>query len=258
MWEHKKLGDLFKIGSSKRVLKSQWKDEGIPFYRGREVTALSQNGYVNNELFIAKEHYEELSVKNGVPKAQDIIITAIGTIGNSYIVKNTDKFYFKDASVLWLKKNSDSSSEYINWWLKSPLLKAQLDGGNGATVDTLTIKKLQSVEVLLPPLDVQKQIVTKLDVAFSDINKAKQNAEQNLKNVRELFDSYLQNVFGQKGDNWQELTLKQASVDFGRGKSKHRPRNDPALYDGAYPFVQTGDVRGCEHVITTYSKTWQS
>jgi type I restriction enzyme S subunit len=37
-WRTKKLGDLFKIGSSKRVLKSQWKTEGVPFYRGREIT----------------------------------------------------------------------------------------------------------------------------------------------------------------------------------------------------------------------------
>ena len=52
MMNHKvALGELFKVGSSKRVLKSQWKTEGVPFYRGREVTRLSVDGFVNNKLF---------------------------------------------------------------------------------------------------------------------------------------------------------------------------------------------------------------
>ena len=46
------------------------------------------------------------------------------------------------------------------------------------------------------------------------------------------------------------------AIDFGRGKSKHRPRNDPKLYGGDYPFIQTGDVRGSGHLITEYSQTY--
>lgn len=186
-----KLSDLFKIGSSKRVLKKQWQKSGIPFYRGREVTKLSQVGFVDNELFITKEQYKELAERYGVPVAGDIVITAIGTIGNSYIVRGEDEFYFKDASVLWLKKISDVSSEYINLWLMSPLMRQQLDEGNGATVDTLTIKKLQSLTVDLPPISEQKRIVAILDQAFADIEQARAKTEQNLKNARELFESCL-------------------------------------------------------------------
>jgi type I restriction enzyme S subunit len=184
-----KLSDLFRIGSSKRVLKAQWKKSGVPFYRGREITKLSQDGAVSNELFITEELYEEYAEKYGVPEAGDIVITAIGTIGNSYIVSQGDRFYFKDASVLWLKRTSDVCSEYINLWLKSPLMRDQLDEGNGATVDTLTIKKLQSLIVDLPPIPEQKRIVAILDQAFADIDKARALTEQNLKNARELFES---------------------------------------------------------------------
>ena len=114
------LGELFVVGSSKRVLKSQWKNDGIPFYRGREITRLANDGFVDNELFISEELYAEYAEKYGVPKADDIVITAIGTIGNSYIVKESDRFYFKDASVLWLKKKNAVNSDFINLWLKSP------------------------------------------------------------------------------------------------------------------------------------------
>ena len=202
-----KLGDLFQIGSSKRVLKAQWQKSGIPFYRGREVTKLSQNGFVENELFITQELFDELSDKHGVPSAGDIVITAIGTIGNSYIVQGKDRFYFKDASVLWLKKTSNVNSQYINLWLKSPLMKSQLDQGNGATVDTLTIKKLQTLIVDLPELEEQKCIVAILDQAFADIEQARAKTEQNLKNARELFESYLQQVFSQRGEGWTETKL---------------------------------------------------
>nr|WP_315479058.1 restriction endonuclease subunit S [uncultured Rhodoferax sp.] len=252
----KSLGELFRVGSSKRVLQSQWQSEGVPFYRGREITLLAAEGFVNNALFISEDLYTEFAAKNGVPSAGDIMITAIGTIGNSYIVQNGDRFYFKDASVLWLKKTTDVSSEFINWWLKSPLFLDQLDRGNGATVDTLTIQKLQAVTVDLPQLPEQQRIVTLLDEAFDGIATARANAEQNLQNARALFESHLQTVFSQRGDGWKLKTLEEISTTFGRGKSRHRPRNEPKLYGGKYPFVQTGDIRSADHFITEYSQTY--
>ncbi|PQA83849.1 restriction endonuclease subunit S [Limnohabitans sp. TS-CS-82] len=253
---HVKLGDLFRVGSSKRVLQSQWTTEGIPFYRGREITKLSESGFVENDLFITEELFKDLSQRSGVPQAGDLMITAIGTIGNSYIVCPDDRFYFKDASVLWLARNSDVSSEYINHWLKSPLFLDQLDRGNGATVDTLTIQKLQGVLVHVPSASEQRRIVTLLDEAFADIATAKANAEKNLQNARKLFESHLQAIFSTRGANWEDKTLEQISTTFGRGKSRHRPRNDPSLYGGKYPFIQTGDVRNAEHIITEFSQTY--
>ena len=201
------LKDLFQIGSSKRVLKSQWKSDGVPFYRGREVTRLAMDGFVNNELFIAEDHYTELANKYGAPKAGDIVITAIGTIGNSYIVQDDDRFYFKDASVLWLKKTSNVSSQFVNLWLKSPVFFDQLDRGNGATVDTLTIQKLQGVQIRIPSLPEQDRIVAILDEAFDGIATAKANAEKNLQNARALFESYLQSVFTERGEGWVESPI---------------------------------------------------
>lgn len=204
-----KLGELFRIGSSKRVLQSQWKTEGVPFYRGREITRLAENGFVNNELFISEELYSEYRSKSGVPVTGDIMITAIGTIGNSYVVREDDRFYFKDASVLWLHRTSDVSSELINYWLKSPLFLEQLDRGNGATVDTLTIQKLQSVEISVPSFPEQRRIVAVLDEAFEGIATAKANAEKNLQNARSVFDVHLQSVFGQRDEGWEETTLEK-------------------------------------------------
>jgi type I restriction enzyme S subunit len=219
------LGELFDIGSSKRVLQSQWRTDGVPFYRGREITKLSSDGFVDNELFISKEQYKEYEDKYGVPKCDDIMITAIGTIGNSYIVKEGDRFYFKDASVLWLKKVADVSSDFINFWLKSPTFFDQLDRGNGATVDTLTIQKLKSVIVDLPPLPEQQRLVGILDEAFEGIATAKANAEKNLQNARALFESHLHWVDDEKVPLGELVDIRTGKLDA-----------NAAVEGGKYPF----------------------
>ncbi|MFZ4803982.1 MAG: restriction endonuclease subunit S, partial [Synechococcus lacustris] len=85
---------------------------------------------------------------------------------------------------------------------------------------------------------------------------AKANAERNLQNARAIFESHLQSVFSQRGEGWEERTLEEVATTFGRGKSKHRPRNAPHLYGGKYPFIQTGDIRNADHVIAEYSQTY--
>ena len=186
-----KIKDLFRIGSSKRVLKSDWKNSGVPFYRGREITRLSKTGEADNELFITESHFKELSEKYGVPVAGDIMVTAIGTIGNTYIVKSQDRFYFKDASVIWLHKLGDVDSQYVNYWLKSELFTNQLDKGNGATVDTLTIEKLSNVLIPLPSLEKQRDIVKKLDSAFAEIDLLEEiHSKSNKELLASLFDTY--------------------------------------------------------------------
>ena len=235
----KSLGDLFRVGSSKRVLQSQWQSEGVPFYRGREITLLAAEGFVNNALFISENLYTEFAAKNGVPNAGDIMITAIGTIGNSYIVQKGDRFYFKDASVLWLKKTTDVSSEFINWWLKSPLFLDQLHRGNGATVDTLTIQKLQAVTVDLPPLPEQQRIVTLLDEAFDGIATARANAEQNLQNGRGLFESHLQSVFAHGAEEW-EVKLLGDIADIQSGGTPTVSKKE--FWNGEIPWYSSGEL----------------
>ena len=55
---------------------------------------------------------------------------------------------------------------------------------------------------------------------------------------------------------WAWVRFPEIGI-FGRGKSKHRPRNDPVLYsDGKYPFIQTGDVARSHGSIKTYSSLY--
>jgi type I restriction enzyme, S subunit len=108
----------------------------------------------------------------------------------------------------------------------------------------------------VPPLREQQRIVGVLDEAFEGIATAKGNAEKNLQSARALFESHLQSVFTQRGKGWVEKRLVEVSREFGRGKSKHRPRNEPSLYNGPYPFIQTGDISNADHWLTEYTQTY--
>jgi type I restriction enzyme S subunit len=116
--------------------------------------------------------------------------------------------------------------------------------------------EVYSLAIRVPVLAEQKRIVSVLDEAFEGIESAKANAEKNLQNASDLFDSILQSIFGRNEKDWQLKTLSEVSTTFGRGKSKHRPRNAPYLYGGKYPFIQTGDIRNADHVISEYSQTY--
>jgi len=79
---------------------------------------------------------------------------------------------------------------------------------------------LKKIEIHYPKsLKEQKRIVSILDRAFEAIDKAKANAEQNLKNAKELFESYLQGVFENKGDDWKELSIKNLTELVTKGSS---------------------------------------
>ena len=105
-------------------------------------------------------------------------------------------------------------------------------------------------------LPEQQRIVGILDEAFEGLATAKSNAEKNLQNARALFESHLQSVFTQCGPGRVEKRLVEVSREFGRGKSKHRPRNEPKLYNGPYPFIQTGDISNADHWLTDYTQTY--
>ena len=142
-------------------------------------------------------------------------------------------------------------------WLIHYLVHSDLSAFvSGLTVPKLNQANLREIPLPIPPLPEQQRIVSLLDEAFEGIATAKANAEKNLQNARAVFESELQAVFSQRGEGWVEKRLSDVSKDFGRGKSKHRPRNDPKLYGGPYPFIQTGDVRNSEHLISSYTQTY--
>ena len=135
-------------------------------------------------------------------------------------------------------------------------LRPLIAGREGAVFASINKSEIENLQIALVEKAEQQRIVAILDEAFAGIATAKANAEKNLQNARGIFESQLQAIFTDCGKTWKLRTLEDIATTFGRGKSKHRPRNAPHLYGGRYPFVQTGDIRRAGHIVTEYSQTY--
>ena len=158
-WAWVRLETILNTGSARRVHAKDWRQAGIPFYRAREIGKLADDGFVDNELYIDLSLYEDFS-SSGVPLPNDLMITAVGTLGKVYIVKENDKFYYKDGSVLCLANKYGLCAEYLKMVIESPSFKGQYrQESQGTTVATLTMVRLQKYFIPLPPLQEQYRIV---------------------------------------------------------------------------------------------------
>lgn len=107
------------------------------------------------------------------------------------------------------KNPSELSVGYLFLWLKSIAHIIEKEG-TGATVQGVKLPFVKSLLIPIPSPPEQQRIVFILDETFAAIDKAKENAEQNLQNSRELFESYLQSVFANPGEGWEEIKLEDA------------------------------------------------
>lgn len=163
-WRVEKLGNIFDITSSKRIFESQWQSKGIPFYRARELVRLKNDSKYKNELFIDHGLYESLKLSYGVPKEGDILVTAVGTLGITYLVNSKASFYFKDGNIIWLRSKKVSNSRYVVYCYETNVIKIQIDMDNYiTTVGTYTIINAKKNIVPFPSLAEQQQIADFLD-----------------------------------------------------------------------------------------------
>ena len=161
-WTWVRLGSVINIVSARRVHKSDWKTAGIPFYRAREIVKLSNREHITDSLFISKDLYDKLK-QNGIPQPGDLMVTGVGTIGATYIVKADDLFYYKDASVLCFENRFGISSEYLRILMQTPFMLSQVrQASSGTTVATITIKNAVGFIASIPPLAEQRRIVERV------------------------------------------------------------------------------------------------
>lgn len=150
-----------------------------------------------------------------------------------------------------LKFSDLVSQRFVEYYLNSIPLTPWV---SGMAQPKLNQSKLSSIPIPQPSLSEQKRIVAILDEAFSSIDQAKANTERNLDNARELFDSYLNRVFEERGEGWKEKPLNDV-CEVVRGSSPRPIKNYLTENEDGVNWVKISDgTRSGKYILSTRQK----
>ena len=135
------------------------------------------------------------------------------TLAKCFVVDKDGTYTLNQRICVIRSKNFDTRFLYYQLNRNKYLLSFN----NGENQSNLRKDDILNCELFVPPLQEQQRIVAILDEAFAALAKAKSNAEQNLKNAKELFESYLQGLFENKGEGWEEKKLIEITNKIGSG-----------------------------------------
>ena len=228
----------------------------FPFYKPADLDS-------GRDLYSASEYLSDLGKNYAkfIPKGS-VAVCCIGSIGKTGYF-NVDGCTNQQINSIIPKINSlfvfyYASCDYFTneLWTKS----------SATTISIVNKSKMDDCYIPLPPLSEQKRIVHRIESLFAKLDEAKEKIQQVLDGAEMRKAAILHKAFtgeltktwrkenGISEDSWESVKLKELG-EFNRGKSKHRPRNDPRLFNGPYPFIQTGDVSSSGMYIQKHSQT---
>ena len=215
-WEIKKLGEVCEMYQPKTISTKEMVDDG-------KYPVFGANGIIGK---YDKYNHEE----------PQLLITCRGATCGSVNISEPKSWINGNAMVVRPKDHT------IDLKFLEYLFRGGIDLSKtitGAAQPQITRQSLNPIEISYPKsLPEQQRIVSILDEAFAAIDKAKANAEQNLKNAKELFESYLQGVFEKKGDGWEEKIIKEVcELKSGTTISTNLERSE-----GDVLYVKVGDM----------------
>ncbi|MBH5329792.1 restriction endonuclease subunit S [Eikenella sp. S3360] len=247
--EWRPLGEVASIGKGKQLNKSMLREKDkYPVING----GINPSGYwheYNNE-------------------AGTIVISQGGA--SAGFVNWMDVPFFAGAHAYTIKANEDKLLQRFAYYFLKMKQIAFMQCQYGAGIPALAKSELQNLLIPIPPLEIQQKIVKILD-KFTELEAALEAAleaelvlrKRQYQYYRDFLLDFDNQIWGGVAECYKGRlkdvvwkTLGEVALDFGRGKSKHRPRNDARLYGGNIPFVQTGDIKNAGHIIESYTQTY--
>ena len=229
--EWKELGEVCEIVRGVRITKKELIEKGFPVVSG----GTSFMGYTNK--------YNR--------EANTITIAQYGTAG--YVDWQSEKFWANDVcfSVYPLKS---ILNRFLYYFLKNKQNYLYEISNRTAVPYSISKEKILRIKIPILPLEIQEKIVQILDKMTEYVTEL----TSELTSRKKQYSFYRDKLLSFEDEVYQVewKTLSEIAKDFGRGKSKHRPRNDVRLYGGDIPFIQTGDIREAGKWIENYSQTY--
>ncbi len=231
-WEIKKLGDVCQVVGGGTPSKAN--DD---FYKGKILWATVRD--MKFDMLSETEHrITEQAIKssatNIIPKGNVVIATRVG-LGKVCLLEN-DTAINQDLRGVVPKYKGKLSEKYLFFWFKS-IAHLIEQAGTGATVHGVKLPFVKSLEIPVPPLTEQRRIVAILDEAFAGIAAAKEKAEQNLKNAKEVFESYLEGIFAAPRADWETKKIGDICKSIGYGTSSKSQK------EGKVPVLRMGNIQ---------------
>ncbi|WP_225360690.1 restriction endonuclease subunit S [Limosilactobacillus reuteri] len=177
-WEQHKLGKIMNVTSVKRIHQSDWQKVGIPFYRARDVVAISKGQKISEPIYISENKYKEFSEISGKVKINDLLVTGVGTIGVPLLVQKTP-LYFKDGNIIWFQNNNQFNGIFLyNAFLTRSIQNFIKTTTGVGTVPTYTIITGKETPISFPKPKEQDRIATLLKTAENLITLQQRKLEQ--------------------------------------------------------------------------------
>jgi type I restriction enzyme, S subunit len=259
----------------------EYVEAGVPIIRLQNV---DRNRFLEKNIrFITPEKARELSAHTF--QAGDIVVTKLGApLGKACVVPESLQHGIVVADVVRVRiDESRVSKYYVLYAINSPAVVNQINSETmGSTRPRVNLNNIRDLEIPLAPLAEQCRIVTKLEKLLAKLDVSRER----LGRIPAMLNRFRHSVLtdacsGRLTVDWRELLApnsEQATSnrdadlpeiprewrwvklpetgDMTRGKSRHRPRNEPSLFGGPYPFIQTGDIAQSGGRITTHKQTY--
>ena len=206
-------------------------------------------------------------------RSRDLLVSEGGDVGRACMWSGELPTCYIQNAVNRVRAIHSDSTRFLYYWLHLMKAAGYTDAiVNRITIGHLTAEKLEKFDFIRPLPDEQRRIAAYLDNACKAIDGAIDAKQKQLDTLADLRKSIIHKAVTRGLDD--SVEMKPSSVDWLgeipahwdvsrvkrncrllRGKFSHRPRNDPALYNGDYPFIQTGDIAAAGKRIHSFSQT---
>ena len=227
-WEIKKLGEVCEVivGQSPEGKFYNSEGKGMPFYQGKKEYG---------KKFIGKPTTWTTKITKEA-EAGDILMSVRAPVGP---VNFATQRICIGRGLSPIRAGNEINKVFLyNFLLMN---ENKIKGNEGAVFNSINKTQIENIPTPLPPLSEQRRIVSILDKCFSAIERSRNNAEQNLKNAKEIFESYLNKVFISSTDsktkhkNWEEKKLGEiAEIEYGF--------TDKAKVKGDFRYIRITDI----------------
>lgn len=193
-------------------------------------------------------------------RIDDVLMVKDGATTGRLALNTLDEPFSLLSSVGVLRPGPELLPKYLLYVLQSPSVKDRLLAQvAGVAITRLTLKKLKESCIPVAPLSEQHRIVAEIEEQLSRLEAGVAALKRVQANLKRYTSSVIASTFPHVSETlptgWTWSSLSDLG-ELSRGKSKHRPRDDPKLYGGSYPFIQTGDVKASRGRIREFTQTY--